>query len=800
MVELPRGNWSRWLTVFTALILLGDPGCAPKPGPGTFEIEINETPETTDDYVTWAPTVCRIRFLKNDPKVPSSLKVGLKSTGTGGRVLFADYQGSWPANTTATLTELPLTVLSDGKWARFIIAGDPKYPSTQDKDCSIQIWVQDAAGAWLYFSAKTLMVRVRKDANTLSAGERDRFLNAIRALHYNKRSGSKYAIYQAIHSIARAEAHHVAAFVAWHRIFVLEYERALQAIDPSVTVPYWNFDKAAPNVFSADFMGSNIGKLGPSDGDVFFSLGNPLNGWSIEGLAPISRATWNDHQQLDSAIYGESASLAPTTYESFRAFEGDDHGEAHVWTGGWMQILSLAVRDPLFFMLHSNVDRLWAKWQRLYDRFGVTPTDYSPIGAFPAGGTPTEHVGSYLEDTMWPWNGTTGNADPNDLSQRPAAAPGGPFLPAAPFNLGPPAQPRPLDAIDYLGRSDIAKELGFCYDDVPDNIAPETAKREALLWIESQRAMTTNAMEALIDRRRPLDDRLKAGSGLGALSDRAAQEKLLLLLADPKQDDRLRLLALTKGHLPASRSLVLALTRILSEPANGGESLKVVAMDRLRVIAEFTMLGHEMRTVILDSWRKATSSSYPSLRMRALEALAIRQDPQGLRSLAAVLSASKPSWPSKAQAIRLLSMSDGATAYFASFRSLLAKSDPETRAAAARALGKDEPSRSMLIQLAQSAAEFPEVRVAAVEALSGNDRGFLGYGLPFLADTKQEVAVRLAVVNAVAQILNREQASPEERQQIAKTLTALAGDPTPQIQRDARTALTLLASRGNAKK
>ena len=96
-----------------------------------------------------------------------------------------------------------------------------------------------------------------------------RFIAAVKALKNRNRSGSNISIYDefvAVHlgivSLARSEsqlsnilntdglsgfasgsssgtdgAHGGPAFLPWHRQFLLEFERALQSVDPTVTVP-----------------------------------------------------------------------------------------------------------------------------------------------------------------------------------------------------------------------------------------------------------------------------------------------------------------------------------------------------------------------------------------------------------------------------------------------------------------------------------------------------------------------------------------------------------------------------------
>jgi hypothetical protein len=136
--------------------------------------------------------------------------------------------------------------------------------------------------------------------------------------------------------------------------------------------------------------------------------------------------------------------------------EGDPHGFAHTSFRGPISSVPTAVRDPLFFMLHANVDRLWAKWQWVKRR--ANPADaaaYAPPSP--------NRIGHHLVDTMWPWNGVTGNP-------RPPTAPGGPFPPTAVTPL--PGQTPTVEAMfDHLGVTN-GTPLGYAYDDVPFELPP----------------------------------------------------------------------------------------------------------------------------------------------------------------------------------------------------------------------------------------------------------------------------------------------------------------------------------------
>jgi tyrosinase len=132
--------------------------------------------------------------------------------------------------------------------------------------------------------------------------------------------------------------------------------------------------------------------------------------------------------------------------------EGNPHGSAHVSFDGYISAIGTAARDPLFFLLHCNVDRLWAKWQRVNGRF-------DPALAASYDNNPGLPVGHKLNDTMWPWNGITG-------PPRPPTAPGG-AMAASPCTSAPGPQPQVRSNLDFQGRVSAVSRMGFDYDDVP---------------------------------------------------------------------------------------------------------------------------------------------------------------------------------------------------------------------------------------------------------------------------------------------------------------------------------------------
>ena len=490
-----------------------------KLGAPQVEIRINEQAPAllrdnpTDDYLTWAPTYA-MAHLATPGASDVTVVLANDAPGIGGDVGFAAHASPWPVNTTATGATLTLTLPANGDWVPFMIAGKYGSPSIDDKDAIVEAHMNTATGTII--GNKALMVRVRKNGNTLSLGEKNRLLFAFQKFR-NKVGGMNYVLAQEIHRLASQagdEAHHQPAFLTWHRFFLLMVERELQKIDPSVALHYWDWDAASPNLFAADLIGAS--GSGGFTAEPDFSLTNPLLGWDTN--LPFSggelRRNTDDHtidpgssmQPLDDAIdpslidypdYGETGEFGLVSSFSSHV-ERSSHDPAHGWpcAGGHLLAPSRSAADPLFYFLHCQIDREWAYWQQRHNRLGVVsagvltfpnPGHYENAGSWNSPfNTPDpsyRQKGSYLEDGIWPWDGTTGGAGveqrpPNigtgvgAAGDRPSSAPTIPataFPASSALNLWPSVATIPLNkqAIDYLGRFNPLSGLGFCYDGVP---------------------------------------------------------------------------------------------------------------------------------------------------------------------------------------------------------------------------------------------------------------------------------------------------------------------------------------------
>ncbi|MEO8071383.1 MAG: tyrosinase family protein, partial [Acidobacteriota bacterium] len=327
----------------------------------SIEIRINNSPDAKARYITYSPSRCQIRQTPAATAVTVTLSSRAASVGGGQAVFSANRVVGAPSTPT-----LSVTLPAAGTWVDFGLAGRPGTPSVDDLDCILV-----ASSATMNLTVP-LMVRVRKNGNTLKTRERDRFLMALAKLDSSVLTPTPSA-YQALRNMhvaaANGEEHSGPQFLPWHRTYLLDLERQLQAIDPSVAMHYWRFDQPAPNIFSRLFMGET--RRSPTSASfVALDPANPLVGWVTDSVPGILRsATFNTLTEAAPGVPGfallnQAATLAlGATYPGFSTLEGSPHGAAHVSFNGWISSIPTAPKDPLFFMLHSNVDRLWALWQ-----------------------------------------------------------------------------------------------------------------------------------------------------------------------------------------------------------------------------------------------------------------------------------------------------------------------------------------------------------------------------------------------------------------------------------------------------
>ncbi|KAF4612866.1 hypothetical protein D9613_011198 [Agrocybe pediades] len=413
----------------------------------------------------------------------------------------------------------------------------------------------------------TLGTRMRKNAKDLTPDEFARFIQVLKTMKARTRPGGIVSLYDefaAMHMGAvelykywqrsnadvstessynpsngpADPAHDNPGFLPWHRQFLLEFESVMQTVDPSVTLPYWDWTdrEFTQKLLSPSMMGGNGGH-NSTGGAVISGPFSLQEGWSCP-LA-LHRSSWFrfpifekqtnfkskkdevDPQQLslgrsivrylgdfddlattaDIIEFSKSYDSCDETLESPRDYdtlgsvreltpgfrwslEGGPHmhNQTHDWFGMHTTILqddqvvgastmpnvACATLDPMFFLHHANIDRLWAEWQDSghygptqvmgsfnlcgflidFNRFYPKTSDhlwvYADMESVLKGQPIRRHVypeGHNLDDNMWPWNEGRTQTEPDVQA----------MIPCFPYTIS------PRDTLDY-------RLMGYCYD------------------------------------------------------------------------------------------------------------------------------------------------------------------------------------------------------------------------------------------------------------------------------------------------------------------------------------------------
>ncbi|SDC07114.1 tyrosinase family protein [Streptomyces prasinopilosus] len=238
------------------------------------------------------------------------------------------------------------------------------------------------------------MVYVRKDAGTLTAAEKRRFVKALlevkRRGEYDEFVRMHLAYFSSDGERGLRTAHMTPSFLPWHRRFLLDLETALRRVDPSVTLPYWDWTRdrtATSTPWTADFLGGDgrrsdrqvmTGPFAHRQGDWTIEVGVTDGEFLTRDLGrrrePLDLPTASDLERaLRDPVY-DAAPWDSTVTRGFRnKLEGwgtgqggaawRNHNRVHRWVGGAM-LGAASVNDPVFWLHHAFVDLQWYRWQR----------------------------------------------------------------------------------------------------------------------------------------------------------------------------------------------------------------------------------------------------------------------------------------------------------------------------------------------------------------------------------------------------------------------------------------------------
>ena len=209
-------------------------------------------------------------------------------------------------------------------------------------------------------------------------------------------------------------------FLPWHREIVNRLEAMLREVNPQLSLHYWDWTQnptAIPNanlgggttgvlnLFTPDFMG--YGGTAPDlIGEPWLSAGyyvpGAANFRSTDPFDPVNNNPADPPREVTRSVSGSPMTaqndqdiLDAPDFPSMRVLLENAHNAMHGFVNMGGQHTSF--RDPFVFLLHANVDRLFAMWQTLPG----SPERLDPDAVYGSEGL----APSPLDGDIEPWSG-----------------------------------------------------------------------------------------------------------------------------------------------------------------------------------------------------------------------------------------------------------------------------------------------------------------------------------------------------------------------------------------------------------
>ena len=209
----------------------------------------------------------------------------------------------------------------------------------------------------------------------------------------------------------RNAAHRGPIFLPWHRTFMILLEQWMQVVldKPDFGLPYWDWaaDGDLPEsqqwqsvLWTSNYIGEARNQvLSGRVGQVRVRLWQDIFGtiWSVQPR-PLERNAGRD-QDPDNRSLSATADVRRALQEplyDLQPYSANSPGGHRNWLEGWINVPQLhnlvhvwvggdmgpatSPNDPVFFLNHCNVDRIWEAWMSQRGRvYGPGPGE-GPVG------------------------------------------------------------------------------------------------------------------------------------------------------------------------------------------------------------------------------------------------------------------------------------------------------------------------------------------------------------------------------------------------------------------------------------
>ncbi|KAJ3168433.1 hypothetical protein HK101_011632 [Irineochytrium annulatum] len=222
----------------------------------------------------------------------------------------------------------------------------------------------------------------RREWRDMTAQQRGDYIAAVQGLRSKPSLAGRRSYYDdlvAMHAAAAGMIHGTALFLPWHRKFMTLYEDALKSVVPNAVMAYWDWGSDSPkpaqkqalpdhpSILAHDTTSSFGTHEGEGSNDGFCHDWESENGRPLQRYYDFNGFTVADAPTVNSLVINN---------EDFLTFAGNlenIHNSFHMGVGGAVSGTDkygdmvdplISPNDPIFFLHHANIDRLWGLWQQ----------------------------------------------------------------------------------------------------------------------------------------------------------------------------------------------------------------------------------------------------------------------------------------------------------------------------------------------------------------------------------------------------------------------------------------------------
>jgi tyrosinase len=170
-------------------------------------------------------------------------------------------------------------------------------------------------------------------------------------------------------------------FLPWHRMYLYYFERIVRAAiveeggPDDWTLPYWNYCLGQQHAFLPEpFRTPLVGRQSPLYVPERAAKLNSGEEGMPDYVTTPRQALERPHF-VGKAEFGGPQTSFQHSGETWGVLERSPHNAVHVFVKGLMLYPETAALDPIFWLHHANIDRLWSEWIGLTGAGHADPPD-----------------------------------------------------------------------------------------------------------------------------------------------------------------------------------------------------------------------------------------------------------------------------------------------------------------------------------------------------------------------------------------------------------------------------------------